>query len=159
MNRPAFLGTLASLAAAFGATRDRANAQTLPILARLTMRRAAIARVRIFHLARLVTTYAALDLHALEAFEGVSKRDVRGPAIDALLRHLAAVRTGRPLPHSLDARWSFAFERRDGTRVGTVVLDGLGVAIGDGTQAFSIRDPEGLFAWLHATYGPDGVVE
>jgi hypothetical protein len=157
MKRPVFLATVA--AAALGATLDRADAQSLPLLARLTSRRPAIARVRLFHLGRLVTTYAALDLHALETFEGVSKRDLHGAAIDVLLRHLAAVRIGRSLSHSLDARWSFAFERRDGTRLGTVVLDGLGVAIGDGTAAYSIRDPEGLFAWLHATYGRDGVVE
>jgi hypothetical protein len=157
MNRPAFLA--AAVATALGATADRANAQSLPILARLSLRRPAIARVRVFHLAHLVTTYVALDPHALETFDGVSKRIVRGPAIDALLRHLRAVRIGRPLPHSLDTRWSFAFERPDGTRVGTVVLDGLGAAIGDGTESFSIRDPEGLFAWLHATYGRDGVVE
>jgi hypothetical protein len=151
--RGAFLGGALALAAARGALAA-SNGALFPIVAR----RGQIARLTVFHLGRLVTTYRALAPEALETFAGVTVTHERGLAIDAALRHLEATTIGAPEPSGIDARWGLVFERADGSRVGSVYLDRFGHKIAVRAQTYDLVDAAGLFAWLRSRYGPDGVI-
>jgi hypothetical protein len=120
-------------------------------------RGATIAKLTVFHLARLVLTETAITGEALERRSDTEKFETTDRArIDETLARIERA-ASTPTDGDCDARWGLIFSDADGVRVRSFYLDKFGTTGElDGTTV-AISD-DSLIEWLREQYGPDGVL-
>jgi hypothetical protein len=123
----------------------------------LLTRRAAIAKLTVYHLAALIDTETALDGTALERDVDTERYESTDPEfITEALRRIEHAR-GTPTNDVCDARWGLVFSDAESRRITTFYLDAFGsTGILDG-ETVDVTE-ETLIEWLREKYGPDSVL-
>jgi hypothetical protein len=132
---------------------------TTTFLSTLREERATIERLTVYHLGRLITSYAGIAPEALETHELTRVYHETGDGIDRVLALLGALEIGPENGNRINARWGFVFEAADGARVGAAYLDRFGSLVSDGERTYAIANSDAVMEALRATYGQDGVIE
>jgi hypothetical protein len=116
-----------------------------------------IAKLTVYHLARLIFTGSALTGEQLEGRPDTEKFESTDRAlIDEVLARIERAQP-KPSDAGCDARWGLIFTNASDERVRTLYLDQFGTSgVLDGAKV-TLSD-ESLIEWLRERYGPDSVL-